>query len=75
LKLAVLTLEDMSQSYLPEFLKIAYEIRGKKTFDKYLDEVKKEDKSKHRLLSENKNELLYNVAISIPLIGVLNSNL
>jgi hypothetical protein len=75
IKLAVLTLEDLSNSTLPEFLQIAFEVRGKKSFDKYLEEVNKEDKTKQKSSSENITELLEQLKMSIPLIGVLNFNL
>jgi hypothetical protein len=73
IKLSVLTLEDLSEVILPEFLQIAYPIRGKVSFDRYLEIVKKETNT--TLITERKYTQSWQQFTSNQLNDVLNSNL
>ncbi|EAZ80232.1 hypothetical protein ALPR1_16424 [Algoriphagus machipongonensis] len=71
IKLSVLTLKDISEKDLPDFLQVAYVIRGIKSLNDYLSKVTKRlEKS-----SYNEGRLFSNNKIGHPLDNVLNWNL
>lgn len=71
IKLSVLTLKDISEKSLPDYLKIAYVIRGTKSLNDYISKIiNKDEKS---LINENR--LFSNIKIHHPLDDVLNYKL
>lgn len=52
IKLSILTLKDISETTLPDFMKVGYQIRGTKSLNKYISELTK--KSETTLLNENR---------------------
>lgn len=52
IKLSILTLKDISEKPLPDFMKVGYQIRGTKSLNKYISELT--GKSESALVNENR---------------------
>lgn len=68
IKLSVLTLKDISEKTLPDYLRVGYIIRGTKSLNDYISKIT--DKLEKSLVNETK--IFSNNQISHPLDNVLN---
>lgn len=68
LKLSVLTLKDISEKALPDFLQIAYIIKGTKSLNEYIAQISN-DLEKSMI---NESRILSNSQLQHPLDNVLN---
>lgn len=71
IKLSVLTLKDISEKSLPDYLKVAYIIRGTKSLNDYISNIT--NKLEKSLINESR--LFSNTKMNHPLDDVLNYKL
>jgi hypothetical protein len=71
IKLSVLTLKDISEKSLPDYLQVAYIIRGTKSLNDYISKIT--NKLEKSLINENR--IFSNTKMNHPLDSVLNYNL
>jgi len=68
IKLGILTLQDISEKALPDYLQVGYQIRGIKSLNKYISEIS--DKTESKMINETR--IFSNTKSYHPLDDVLN---
>lgn len=68
IRLGILTLQDISEKKLPDYLKVGYQIRGTKSLNKYISEISNKTESK----MINETRIFSNTKPYHPLDNVLN---
>ena len=68
IKLGILTLQDISEKKLPDYLQVGYQIRGTKSLNKYISEIS--DKTESKMINETR--IFSNTKSYHPLDNVLN---
>ncbi|MDR2234690.1 MAG: toll/interleukin-1 receptor domain-containing protein [Chryseobacterium sp.] len=71
IRLGILTLKDLSEKKLPDYLQVGYLIRGIKSINKYISEISAE--SENRMIKETR--IFSNTKLYHPLDNVLNYKL